>query len=83
MLEHHGVFQGYYFFHHLGLDRDMREQFRGRPDFGYTARCSDRRDQNAFDPEVRHHAVGSVHTDGGARDVGAEALDPICGRAQA
>ena len=25
MLQHHAVFQGYYFFHHLGLDRDMRE----------------------------------------------------------
>ena len=25
MLDKHGVFQGYYFFHHLGLDRDLRE----------------------------------------------------------
>ena len=37
MLAHHGIFQGYYFFHHLGLDRDMREEFRGHPDFEYTA----------------------------------------------
>ena len=37
MLAKHGVFQGYYFFHHLGLDRDMREEFRGHPHFEYTA----------------------------------------------
>ena len=50
MLEHHGVFQGYYFFHYLGLDRDMREQFRGHPDFEYTAQFCHQYDQNAFDP---------------------------------
>jgi predicted HD phosphohydrolase len=50
MLENHGIFQGYYFFHHLGLDRDMREQFRGHPHFELTARFCHRHDQNAFDP---------------------------------
>jgi predicted HD phosphohydrolase len=50
MLDHHGVFQGYYFFHHLGLDRDMREQFRGHPDFEYTAQFCHLYDQSAFDP---------------------------------
>ena len=50
MLEHHGVFQGYYFFHYLGLDRDMREQFRGHPDFEYTAQFCHLYDQNSFEP---------------------------------
>ncbi len=50
MLEHHGVFQGYYFFHHIGLDRDMREQFRGHPDFEHTAQFCHLYDQNSFDP---------------------------------
>jgi predicted HD phosphohydrolase len=50
MLEHHGVFQGYYFFHHVGLDRDMREQFRGHPDFEHTAQFCHLYDQCAFDP---------------------------------
>src|SRR5690349_8831588 len=31
MVEKHGVFQGYYFFHHIGMDRNLREQFRGHP----------------------------------------------------
>jgi predicted HD phosphohydrolase len=50
MMAHHGIFQGYYFFHYLGLDRDMRDQFRGHPQFEYTARFCARHDQNAFDP---------------------------------
>jgi len=49
MMAHHGIFQGYYFFHYLGLDRDMRDQFRGHPNFEYTARFCARHDQNAFD----------------------------------
>lgn len=53
MLEHHGIFQGYYFFEHLGLDRDMREQFRGHPDFEYTAQFCHLYDQNSFDPKFQ------------------------------
>ncbi|TAJ72105.1 MAG: HD domain-containing protein [Phenylobacterium sp.] len=50
MLEKHGIFQGYYFFHHLGLDRDMREEWRGHPWFEYTAQFCHLYDQNSFDP---------------------------------
>ena len=50
MLDHHGIFQGYYFFQHIGLDRNMREQFRGHPSFEKTAMFCARHDQNAFDP---------------------------------
>ncbi len=50
MLEKHGVFQGYYFFHHIGLDRDMREQFRGHPHFEHCAQFCHLYDQNSFDP---------------------------------
>ncbi len=37
MLKHHGIFQGYFYFHPLGLDRNMREQFRAHPHFEWTA----------------------------------------------
>ena len=50
MMNHHGIFQGYYFFHYLGLDRDMRDQFRGHASFERTAMFCARHDQNAFDP---------------------------------
>src|SRR5258706_7422542 len=33
MVDKHAIFQGYYFFHHLGMNRDLREQFRGHPGF--------------------------------------------------
>ena len=50
MVEKHAIFQGYYFFHHLGLDPDMREQFRGHEWFDYTAEFCQEYDQPAFDP---------------------------------
>ena len=50
MVEHHGVFQGYYFFHHLGMNRDMREAFRGHEHFEDTARFCEQYDQSSFDP---------------------------------
>ncbi|NSX03671.1 HD domain-containing protein [Cupriavidus gilardii] len=49
MVEKHGVFQGYYFFHHLGLDRNLREQFRGQPElFERTAEFCAKYDAAAF-----------------------------------
>ena len=50
MMDKHGIFPGYYFFHHLGLDRDMREQYRGHAWFEYTAQFCHLYDQNSFDP---------------------------------
>jgi predicted HD phosphohydrolase len=50
MLEHHGIFQGYYFFQFGGLDRNMRDKFKGHPAYERTAMFCARHDQNAFDP---------------------------------
>jgi predicted HD phosphohydrolase len=50
MVEKHGVFQGYYFFHHLGIDRHLREQFDGHPLYQRTAEFCARYDAAAFDP---------------------------------
>ncbi|WP_374375232.1 HD domain-containing protein [Dongia sp.] len=50
LVKHHGVFQGYYFFHHLGMDRNEREQYRGHPAFQATADFCHKYDQNSFDP---------------------------------
>jgi len=49
LVEHHAIFQGYYFFHFLGLDRNMREQFRGHPHFEKTEEFCRVFDQTAFD----------------------------------
>lgn len=55
---HHDIFQGYYYFHHLGLDRDLREQFRGHPCFEATAAFAERYDQNAFDSRFDSAPLG-------------------------
>jgi predicted HD phosphohydrolase len=53
IVEHHAIFQGYYFFHFLGLDRDGREKFRGHPYFEKTEEFCRLYDQIAFDPNFK------------------------------
>lgn len=53
IVEKHAMFQGYYFFHHLGLDRNMRDQFRGHPHFEPCAQFCHLFDQNSFDPAFK------------------------------
>lgn len=50
IVEKHAIFQGYYFFEYLGLDRNMRDQFRGHPHFEACAQFCHLFDQNSFDP---------------------------------
>lgn len=51
MVEHHGIFQGYYFFHHVGMDRNMRDQFSGHPHYDYTAEFCELYDSPSFDKQ--------------------------------
>lgn len=50
IVKHHGVFQGYYFFHHWGLDRNMRERYSDSPHYRPTIEFCAKFDQNCFDP---------------------------------
>jgi predicted HD phosphohydrolase len=50
IVKHHAIFQGYYFWHHLGGDRDARDKYRSHPLFERTAMFCERWDQNCFDP---------------------------------
>ena len=51
ILKHHGVFQGYYFFHHVGMDRNARDTYKGHPHYQACADfCADW-DQASFDPD--------------------------------
>ena len=52
MVQNHGIFQGYYFFHHIGLDRNLRDQFQGHAHFERTAEFCDLYDNPAFDPKA-------------------------------
>ncbi len=51
IVKQHAIFQGYYFFHHLGLDRDMRDRFREHPWWRDCAEFCEKYDQNSFDPD--------------------------------
>jgi predicted HD phosphohydrolase len=53
MVEQHGIFQGYYFWHHIGGDRNTREKFRGHEFFDYTEEFCAKYDQTAFDSDYR------------------------------
>ncbi|MCR9097319.1 MAG: HD domain-containing protein [bacterium] len=50
IVQHHGVFQGYYFWHHIGMDRDARDQFAGHEWYDDCAEFCELYDQAAFDP---------------------------------
>lgn len=51
MVEQHGIFQGYYFFEYLGLDKNLRDRFRDHRWFDYTAEFCEKYDQSSFDPD--------------------------------
>jgi predicted HD phosphohydrolase len=52
MLAHHGIFQGYFFFHHLGMDRNLRDNYQHLPQrYQRTAEFCERYDAAAFDPQ--------------------------------
>ena len=49
--QQHGAFQGYYFFHFIGGDKNAREAFRNSPYFAACEEFCAKYDQAAFDPE--------------------------------
>ena len=51
IVKHHGIFQGYYFFEHMGLDKNMRDQFKDHEYWNDCAEFCAKYDQNSFDPE--------------------------------
>jgi len=51
IVKHHGLFQGYYYFHFMGEDRNAREQFAEHPHYQACVEfCADW-DQPSFDPD--------------------------------
>ncbi|MCP3728085.1 phosphohydrolase [Paraburkholderia sp. CNPSo 3272] len=58
MVQNHGIFQGHYFFHHLGMDRDMRERLREHPHYERTVEFCELYDAPAFDPHAQTLPIG-------------------------
>jgi len=60
---HHGVFQSYYYAHHLGGDRNARDRFA---DHRWAPLCAEfcaEWDQNSFDPDFPIHTLDSFADD--------------------
>lgn len=51
VVRHHGVFQGYHYWHKLGLDRNARDAYRDSPYFDAAAHFCAAWDQVSFDPD--------------------------------
>jgi predicted HD phosphohydrolase len=51
MVEHHHLFQGYYFWHHLGGDRNARDAYRGHEYYDLAEEFVRKYDMLAFDDE--------------------------------
>ncbi len=51
IVKHHGVFQMAYYAHHLGGDREARQQFRGHVWYQDGVDFCEHYDQNCFDPD--------------------------------
>jgi predicted HD phosphohydrolase len=51
IIKHHGLFQGVYYFHHIGADPNARDRFKDHPYYQATVDFCEHYDQNSFDPE--------------------------------
>lgn len=51
VVEHHGLFQGYYYFHHYGQDRNQRDRYKDHPHYEACVEFCERWDQTSFDPD--------------------------------
>jgi predicted HD phosphohydrolase len=59
VVEHHGLFQSYYYGHHYGWDRDARDRFRDHPCYASCADFCERWDQSSFDPDYQSDPLDS------------------------
>ncbi len=51
VVKHHGVFQMYYYAHHSGGNRNVRDQFADHPYYQRAVNFCHQYDQNCFDPD--------------------------------
>lgn len=63
VVEHHGMFQSYYYGHHYGWDRDARDRFKDHPCYTSCADFCERWDQSSFDPDYESDPLDSFVED--------------------
>jgi predicted HD phosphohydrolase len=57
IVEHHGLFQNYYYVHHLGGDRNARDRLRAHPWYAACVHFCAAWDQCSFDPDYRNESL--------------------------
>ena len=53
---HHGIFQEYYYAHHIGRDRNAREKFKDHPYYQDAVDFCENWDQKSFDPDYESYS---------------------------
>ena len=62
-VEHHGIFQMYYYAHHYGWDPELRAQFKDSPYYRSCVDFCERWDQSSFDPDYPMDPLDSFADD--------------------
>jgi predicted HD phosphohydrolase len=57
IVEHHGLFQNYYYVHHLGGDRNARDRLRDHPWYAACVHFCAAWDQCSFDPDYPNESL--------------------------
>ena len=52
-IEKHGLFQTYYYNHHYGQNRNLRDRYMGHPYYENTINFCQKWDQASFDPNYK------------------------------
>jgi predicted HD phosphohydrolase len=63
VVEHHGTFQMYYYAHHYGWDRELREKYADSPHYQACVDFCERWDQSSFDPDYPMDPLDSFADD--------------------
>ena len=54
---HHGIFQEYYYAHHIGRDRNARDKFKDHPYYQDAVDFCEKWDQMSFDPNYESYSL--------------------------
>ena len=57
IIKHHGMFQEFYYAHHLGKDRNARDQFKDHAFYQDTIDFCENWDQKSFDPDYKSFPI--------------------------
>lgn len=57
LMANHHAFQGYFYFEHIGLDKNMRDKFKDHPWFDDAMVFCDKYDMPAFDPDMEYMSL--------------------------